>query len=99
MDRHHRDSAATLAQWAALVDAAGPQAAQRERDSLAQFIGPVPASWDAADAAFEQFVQQAGPEHDQALLRHFAQQLEDQIAMAQPLHARLAGYALKPVVL
>lgn len=99
MDRHHRNSATTLAQWAALVDAAGPQAAQRERDSLARFIGPVPASWDAADAAFELFVQQAGPEHDQALLRHFALQLEDQIAMAQPLHARLAGYALKPVVL
>lgn len=98
MDCHHRKSATLLAQWAGLVDAAGPQAAQRERDSLAQFIEPV-AGWVDADAALEQFVLQAGPEHDQALLLHFARQLEDQIAIATPLHERLAGYALKPVVL
>jgi aminoglycoside phosphotransferase (APT) family kinase protein len=99
MDRSQREGAVALARWAAQVDASGAAAAERERRSLGQFLPSVPEAWSEADAAFEQFVQQAGPEHDEALLRHFAMQLEDQIAIATPLHERLAGYALKPVVL
>ncbi len=99
MEQRHRQSAITLAQWAVQADAQSSAADQRERASLARFIEPVPLAWDDADAALERFVLQAGPEHDHALLLHFAQQLEDEISMAEPLRERLAGYALKPVVL
>jgi len=99
MDRHHRASAVALARWAGELAAAGQHAAERERASLARLLDSVPGNWAEADLALEQFVMQAGPEHDEALLQHFALQLEDQIALAGSLRERLAGYALKPVVL
>ena len=41
----------------------------------------------------------AGPQHDETLLRYFAAQVEDRVAEAVSIQDRLDGYALPKVVL
>jgi len=97
LEQHQQAGAQTLAHWARSALARGALVQARELDSVARLLGWRPQDVDEADAALERFVQQAGPAEEAALLQHFAQQLEDTIALAEPVQARLAGYALKPV--
>jgi hypothetical protein len=97
LDKYQLESSQVLAQWLRCVDAAGRITERQDLARIAEIIGHTPSDWLEADAELERFVLQAGPEHDVMLLNYFARQLEDQIAVAAPIKARLEGYALEPI--
>jgi aminoglycoside phosphotransferase (APT) family kinase protein len=97
LERHQRDSALTLSDWLQCIDARGPVLAEEEMVRVAAILGHRPANWLEADALLEKLVLQAGPERDRESFEFFALQLENQVLLAEPVRARLAGYALRPV--
>jgi aminoglycoside phosphotransferase (APT) family kinase protein len=94
-----REAAQVLAAWSRGQAASGAAHEMADLRRAAALLGYQPADWQAADAALEQFVLQAGPEHDLALLNYFAAQTEDRVAEAIPIQTRLDHYGLSPVVL
>jgi hypothetical protein len=91
------DSAVVLSDWLQCIDARRPQLADEEMARVSAILGHRPANWMEADAALEQLVREAGPEHDEQLFDFFALQLENQVLFAEPVKHRLQGYALEPV--
>jgi len=68
---YHRAMALNLAAHLELVDQIGAAIDRANLDEVAAFIGHRPATIAEADAALEQFVLAAGPEHDRDLLQLF----------------------------
>ncbi|MDB6062898.1 MAG: putative aminoglycoside phospho-transferase [Verrucomicrobiaceae bacterium] len=99
LEKYQLQSAQVLAQWLRCVDAGGRITGDQDLARIGEIIGHTPRDWLEADAELERFVLTAGPEHDVILLNYFARQLEDQIAVAAPIKARLEGYALEPIQL
>jgi aminoglycoside phosphotransferase (APT) family kinase protein len=97
LEQHQLDSAVVLSDWLQCIDARGPQLADEEMARVSAILGHRPANWMEADAALEQLVREAGPEHDEQLFDFFALQLENQVLLAEPVKHRLQGYALEPV--
>jgi hypothetical protein len=97
LDKYQHQSAVVLTQWLQSVDARGAQIAEQDLARVSAILGYRPANWMEADEKLEQFVLRAEPQHDRMLFDHFARQLEDQIALAEPVKQRLEGYAFKPV--
>lgn len=95
LERQQLDSARVLSDWLHCIDARGPQLAQEELARVSVILGRRPANWLEADALLEEFVRQAGPEHDGELFEFFALQLENQVLLAESVKHRLEGYALK----
>ncbi len=91
-----RNSAVKHMEWARgeALAAAAHEAADLDR--AAGILGFRPSNWREADAALEEFVQAAGPEHDAILFDYFVRQNEDRVAEALPVRERLAPYALTP---
>jgi aminoglycoside phosphotransferase (APT) family kinase protein len=87
-------SAATLIDWARGQAAAGAAHDAADLDRAAAILGHRPSDWQAADAALERFVAQAGPEHDAILFDYFVAQTEERVAEALSIQPRLTQYAL-----
>jgi hypothetical protein len=99
VDEANQAAAIRLAGWAAALIAVGRANEQRDLDRAAALVGRPVTDWSDAAAALETFVLAAGPEHDAAVLRYFAAQVEDRVAEAVSIQDRLAGYALPRVQL
>jgi aminoglycoside phosphotransferase (APT) family kinase protein len=97
LEKYQHESALVLTQWVQSVDARGAQVAELDMERVSGILGYRPANWMEADAQLEEFVLDAEPRHDRVLFDYFARQLEDQIALAEPVQQRIAGYAFKPV--
>jgi aminoglycoside phosphotransferase (APT) family kinase protein len=98
-DQANQAAALRLAQWAAALISDGMTNQRRDLDRVADIIGRPVHTWQEAEQALEQFVLEAGPEHDLRLLSYFATQTEDRVAEAISIQDRLEGYALPKVEL
>lgn len=98
-DKFQLQSAQQLSEWLRSLESGASIAGQRDLVRAADILGHKPRNWQEADAELERFVMEAGPDDDAPLLRYFADQLEERIALALPVRHRLEGYALAPVVL
>lgn len=98
-DQREKKSALMLVDW--LKNSARYAAELERRDSamLEQLLGTTPQSGPQGDAQIEDFVLNAGPQQDIALLNYFAAQIEARVLIASSLGERLEGYALQQVVL
>ncbi|MEA3135508.1 MAG: hypothetical protein QOG17_3354, partial [Gammaproteobacteria bacterium] len=92
-------SAAALVGWVRGQAAAGAANDAADLDRAAGILGYRPLDWQAADAALERFVADAGPEHDAILFDYFVAQTEDRVAEALSIQPRLTQYALPRIVL
>jgi aminoglycoside phosphotransferase (APT) family kinase protein len=92
-------SAAALIGWVRGQAAAGAVHEAADLDRAGAILGYTPKDWQAADAALERFVLDAGPEHDSMLFDYFVAQTEDRVADALSIQPRLAQYALPRIVL
>lgn len=98
LGENDRCSAEKLVKWARAEAAMRQEHGAADLDRAAAFLGYRPADWREADAAVENFVQTAGPDHDAILLDYFARQVDDRMAEALPARERLTQYALQPFV-
>jgi aminoglycoside phosphotransferase (APT) family kinase protein len=87
-------SAAALIGWARGQAAGGAAHDAADLARAAAILGHRPSDWQAADAALERFVADAGPEHDSILFDYFVAQTEERVAEALSIQPRLTQYAL-----
>jgi hypothetical protein len=80
-----RDSTATTAEYLRMVDAYGRAVEAADLDDLARLLGARPADWAAGDAALEEFVLAAGPEHDASLVQLFIRRTLRQLLLLEPI--------------
>jgi aminoglycoside phosphotransferase (APT) family kinase protein len=92
-------AAAALVGWVRGQAAAGDANDAADLDRAAGILGHRPSDWQAADAALERFVTDAGPEHDAILFDYFVAQTEHRVAEALSIQPRLTQYALPRIVL
>jgi len=83
-----------VASYLRRAETIGPELEAQDRDELAALLGTRPASFQDADLMLEAFVEAAGPEHDEALIRYFHRRLLRQEATLAPAmreleHARV----------
>lgn len=83
--RFRRDSTAATAEYLARVDRHGPAIEAAYLDDCAPLLGSRPADWASADAALEEFVLGAGPEHDVALLELFVRTTLRHLLLMEPI--------------
>lgn len=99
MDEANQAAALRLVCWAGALVGTGMANERRDLERAAGVLGRPVVDWQDAATALEEFVSEAGPEHDEALLRYFAAQTEDRVAEAVSIQDRLDGYALRRVEL
>jgi aminoglycoside phosphotransferase (APT) family kinase protein len=92
-------SAAALIGWARGQAAGGAAHDAADLARAAAILGYRPSDWQAADAALERFVTEAGPEHDSILFDYFVAQTEERVAEALSIQPRLTQYALPRIIL
>jgi aminoglycoside phosphotransferase (APT) family kinase protein len=92
-------SAAALIGWTRGQAAAGAAHDAADLARAAAILGYRPSDWQAADAALERFVADAGPEHDSILFDYFVAQTEERVAEALSIQPRLTQYALPRIIL
>jgi aminoglycoside phosphotransferase (APT) family kinase protein len=92
-----RAAARTLAEWGRIEACSAVYYAERDLDRAAAILGYRPGDWRECDLALEQFVQNAGPEHDAVLFDYFTRQVESRVAQTGSVQRRLAHYALQPL--
>lgn len=97
MDEANRASAVALSQWAGALISVAADNARRDLDRVETLLGHRPASASAADRELEEFILEAGPDHDDELLAYFIAQTEARVAEAISLKHRLDPYALEPI--
>ncbi|MFN8027291.1 MAG: phosphotransferase [Acidimicrobiia bacterium] len=85
VDQFRRDSTAATAQYLHMVDLHGPGVEAADLDDIAAVIGTRPANWADGDAALEEFVLAAGPEHDVALTQLFIRRSLRQRLLMEPV--------------
>ena len=85
VDQFRRDSTASTAQYLHMVDVYGPAVEAADLDDVAALLGTRPADWAAGDAALEEFVLTAGPEHDAALTQLFIRRSLRQLLLMEPI--------------
>lgn len=85
VDQFRRDSTAATAQYLHMVDLHGPAIEAADLDDMAPLLGTRPADWAAGDAALEEFVLAAGPEHDVALTQLFIRRSLRQLLLMEPI--------------
>lgn len=93
----NKNSALLLIDWLKMSDDFGSQFVDQELTMVGDILGYKPNNLDEADTVLEEYVLNAGPEHDETLFSYFSWQVESQCFVAQSLGDRLEGYALKPI--
>lgn len=84
IQRMQQDAADRVAEYVARGYAYGEEADRQSRAEAAEILGADHGDWDAIDAALERFVQAAGPEEDDRLLRFFHRQVERDVLVYGP---------------
>jgi hypothetical protein len=94
--RWRRDMVAKMAEYLRRMDSYGPAVEAADLDDIGALLGRRPADWQAGDAALEDFVVAAGPEHDVALVKLFHRAGLDPHYLDRPLgpHAGAPGRPL-----
>jgi aminoglycoside phosphotransferase (APT) family kinase protein len=94
-----KTSAAALVGWVRGQAATGAAHDAADLDRAAAILGYRPSDWQTADAALEDVVVNAGPEHDSSLFDYFVAQTEERVAEALSIQPRLAQYALPRLIM
>jgi hypothetical protein len=86
-----------VAQYLEEADRYGPAFDDDDLDDVAEILGHRPLNRRAADAALEQFVLAAGPEHDAALVRLFYRRLAREATLLHPALGYLTGSRIQTI--
>ncbi len=97
VEQFRRDSTAAMADYLERVDHYGAAVAAADLDDVEALLGTRPADWAASDAALEEFVLGAGPEHDAALLQLFLRSTLRRLLLMEPVLTRGAVSRLEPL--
>jgi hypothetical protein len=98
MDKYLRSKAAAEATYLARVDQYGKAFDDAYLDAAGKLLGSRPGDTIDAEAKLEAFAQNAGPEHDEALLRLFHQRELQLCFLADiPQNKRLQRFLMEPI--
>ena len=90
---YQRDVVATVARFAARANEFCGGIAAADFDDIEALLGVRPADRASGDALLEQFIADAGPEHDAALIRLLHRRVMRQMLLLEPVMAAPGGIA------
>lgn len=90
---YQRDTVGAVARFCARANQFGSSIAAADFDDIAALLGTRPSDRSAGDAMLENFIRDAGPEHDAALIALLHRRVMRQMLLLEPVMAAPGGIA------